>query len=115
MTWMLKGRPGVSRVSFQAPNDELDGRRSLLERGIAALGSGKDQYTKPSIEAVDARWTGYRPGLQEEAAEPAASEQGRYRKLMADTKRPLTIIFFHGGGYTFVTTLHFCPQHTYLF
>ena len=111
---MSSGRPGVSCVSFQAPNDELNGPRSLLERAIAALGSGKDQYTRPSIEAVDARWTGYRAGVQEETAEPAASEQEKYRKLMADTKRPLTIMFFHHGGYAFIMTLHFCPQHLFI-
>ena len=100
----VKGPSWVSRVSFQAPNDELDGPRSLLESVSAALGSGKDHYPKPAIEAVDARWTGYRPGVEEEAAEPAASEQEKYRKLMADMKRPLTIMFFHGGGHTFVTS-----------
>lgn len=83
---------------------ETDGPQSVLERAIKALGGGTDQYTRPSIEDVDARWTGHRVGVGEEEAEPSASEQQEYRGLMKDINSPLTIMDFHGGGFTFVLT-----------
>jgi len=94
-----KGPSWVSRTIFPAPKDELNGLQSLLESAIEALCNGKGQYTGPSTEAVDARWTGQRPGVGEEKAEPAASEQEKYRGLVKDLKSPLTIMYFHGGGF----------------
>jgi len=101
----VKGPSWVSRTSFPAPKDDLNGPQSLLESAIEALGNGKGQYTSPSTEAVDARWTGHRPGAGEEEAEPAASEQEKYRGLVKDLKSPLTIMYFHGGGFTLVLKL----------
>jgi len=85
----VKGPSWVSRTSFPAPRDESNGPRSLLESAIEALGNGKGQYTSPSTEAVVVRWTGHRPGVGEEEAEPAASEQEKYRGLAKDLKSPL--------------------------
>lgn len=102
----VKGPSWVSRTSFPAPNDAVNGLQDLLERAIEALGEGTCHYTRPSIEAVDARWTGYRFEVGEEEAEPLVSEQQKYRGLMMDTKNPLTIMYFHGGGFTFVLS-HF--------
>jgi len=51
---------------------------------------------------VVVRWTGHRPGVGEEEAEPAASEQEKYRGLAKDLKSPLTIMCFHGGGFRLV-------------
>lgn len=98
----VKGPSWVSRTSFPAPRDESNGPRSLLESAIEALGNGKGQYTSPSTEAVDVRWTGHRPGVEEEEAEPAVSKQEKYRGLAEDSSSPLTIMFFHGGGYRLV-------------
>lgn len=89
----VKGPSWVSRTSFPAPKDETNGPQSLLERAIEALGDGVGQYTRPSVEDVDARWTGHRPGVGEDEAEPSASEQQKYRDLMMDSKSPLTIVF----------------------
>ena len=103
----VKGPSWVSRTSFPAPKDETNGPRSLLERAIEALGNGAGHYTMPSIEDVAARWTGHRPGVGEEEAEPSASEQQKYRDLMMDSKSSLTIMYFHGGGFTFVPFISF--------
>ena len=103
----VKGPSWVSRTSFPAPKDEANGLQNLLERAIEALGEGMCHYTRPSIEAVDARWTGHRLGVGEEEAEPPASEQQKYRGLMKETKSPLTIMYFHGGGFTFVLSPFF--------
>ncbi|KAL8727980.1 MAG: hypothetical protein Q9181_005508 [Wetmoreana brouardii] len=94
----VKGRSWVSRTSFPAPRDESAGPQSLLNSAIETLGDGRGQYTMPPVEAVDARWTGHRPGVKEEEPEPAISEQEKYRGLMKDLKRPLTIMYFFGGG-----------------
>lgn len=103
----VKGPFWVSRTSFPAPKDEADGLQNLLERAIEALSERTCHYTRPSIEDVDARWTGHLLGVGEEAAEPPGSEQQKYRGLMKDTKSPLTIMYFHGGGFTFVPSLSF--------
>lgn len=68
-----------------------------------ALGNGKGKYTSPSAETVNVRWTGHRPGVGEEEPEPAASEQEKYRGLVKDTKSPLTIMYFLGGGFRLVS------------
>lgn len=103
----VKGPCWVSRTSFPAPKDKMNGPQSLLERAIEALGDGTAQHTRPSIEDVDVRWTGHRLGVGEEEAEPSASEQQKYWGLMKDIKSPLTIMYFHGGGFTFVLSLSF--------
>ena len=107
----VKGPSWVSRTSFPAPKDDTNGPQSLLERAIEVLGDGKGQYTRPSVEDVDARWTGHRPGVGEDEAEPSASEQQKYRGLMKDVRSPLTIMYFHGGGFTFVLPPLFHPRH----
>lgn len=103
----VKGPSWVSRTSFPAPKKEANGLQDLLERAIEALSERTCHYTRPSIEDVDARWTGYRLGVGKEAAEPPASEQQKYQGLMKDTKSPLTVMYFHGGGFTFVPSLFF--------
>ena len=108
----VKGPSWVSRTSFPAPKDDTKGSQSLLERAIEALGDGNAQYTRPSIQAVDVRWTGHRPGVGEEEAEPSALEQEKYRDLMKDVKSPLTIMYFHGGGFTFVLPHLFRPRYS---
>lgn len=101
----IKGPSWVSRTSFSAPKDETNGPLSLLEQAIEALGDGKDQYARPSIESIDARWTGHRTGVGEEEPESPASEQQKYWDMMKDTKSSLTIMYCHGGGFTFVLSL----------
>ena len=73
----VKGASWVSLTSFPAPRDETSGPLSLLERAVEALGDGMGQYTRPSVENVDARWTGYRLGVGEEKPEPSAFRAAR--------------------------------------
>ena len=98
----VRGHSWVSRTSFPAPEDVGNGLQNLLEWAIEVLGGRRCHYARPSIEAVDARWTGYSLGVGEEEAESLASEQHKYRRLMKDSKSRLTIMYIHGGGFTFV-------------
>ncbi|KAL8697706.1 MAG: hypothetical protein Q9201_006979 [Fulgogasparrea decipioides] len=82
----VKGPSWVSRTSFPAPKDESTGPQSLLGRAIEALGGGRGQCTMPPVETVDARWTGHRPGVEEEEPEPAISEHEKYRALIKNLK-----------------------------
>ena len=101
----VKGPSWVSRISFAAPEDEARGPLELLKRAIDVLGNGKGKYTCPTIEDVEARWTGYRPGLGDDEAGPSISEHEAYQGLMKGVRSPLIIMFFHGGGFTFVLPL----------
>lgn len=108
---VVKGATWVSRDTFPAPEDGHDDLRGLLEHCIRALDEGDCHYTRPSIEDVDVRWTGYRPNVDEEEVEPPMSEQAKYGHLMEDTESPLTIMYFHGGGFTFVLPSSFKRPH----
>ena len=66
----MLGKP----YQLPAPEDDTYGPLGLFERAIDALGDGKSHHTRPSIEDVDARWTGHRPGVGESEPEPSVSE-----------------------------------------
>lgn len=45
---------------------------------------------------------------------PQTREQQKYRGLLKDVKSPLTIMYFHGGGFTFVLSPLLHPRHAYM-
>lgn len=94
----VKGEMWVSSVTLPTPEDDL---RQLLFKVIAEMSEdGKESYTKPALEPVEAEWTGYRSGVASDAPAPQGlSEADKYSKMMQEVSSDVTILYFHGGAY----------------
>ena len=101
----IKGRMWISKVTLPELKD-VEGFTPIdaLEMAITELGNGSEPYTMPNMSAVEAEWTGYRGGVQENAPRPDLSEAGQYQRLMSEVKSEVTILYFHGGAYLFVAS-----------
>jgi hypothetical protein len=109
----IKGKMWISKVTLPKPEDK-EGLtpRDAIDLVIKELGNGSETYTLPEMAAVEAEWTGYRSGVDSNAARPDISEEEQYEKLMSEVKSDVTILYFHGGAYLFVPTtplFHFQP------
>jgi hypothetical protein len=96
----IKGRIWVSKVASPAP-PETSVRDGLLE-AIRGLQHEKTKYAavrEPDMLPVEAEWTGYRAGVGSDAKLPDVSEAERYRSMMAEVRKPTTILYLHGGAY----------------
>lgn len=93
----VKGPIWVSKVKTDVPSE--DDVRQALFKAIDELKSGGETYTKPEYAPVEAEWTGPRAGAAKNEHEPSLSEPEKFKKLMAETKSEVTILYFHGGAY----------------
>ncbi|MCJ1356029.1 MAG: hypothetical protein MMC33_006023 [Icmadophila ericetorum] len=90
--------PSVSKTVLPAPNDKEDTVVDLVSRAIEELRSGDNHFTAPSVINIDARWTGREPESTD-ALPSSMSEQEKYLNITKSATDPLTILFFHGGGF----------------
>ena len=91
-----------SRQVFPASAGTGDGPFDLITKCISALGGGVND-SQPKVlpsPSVDLQWTGPRQGQTSNNSEPSTSEFANFQNLMSDVKSPLTVMFFHGGGFT---------------
>jgi len=88
----------ISKITLPVLED-CQGLRDVLVRAIKDLGDGTETYTLPEFAAIDAEWTGYRKGVGKNAPELDIPEDEKYKCLMAEVESPVTILYFHGGGY----------------
>jgi acetyl esterase/lipase len=96
----VKGRMWISRVTLPTP--EEDDVRQVLFSAIEALkepGEAPGGYKQPSMEPVEAEWTGYRSGATKSSTELRASEGEKYKELLKEATSPTTVLYFHGGAY----------------
>lgn len=93
----VKGPVWISKVKADIPPE--DDVRQTLFSAIDAMKTGEETYTKPEYQPVEAEWTGYRAGVSKDSPEPSLSEPEKFKKLMAETKSDVTILYFHGGAY----------------
>ena len=91
-----KGPSWVSRVKLPAPPEE-DVRQIILD-AIRILGTGKEQFTVPAIEPVQAQWTGFRAKVGESEPEPRLSEEEKFHCMSGEVRTSTTILYAHGGG-----------------
>ena len=92
----VKGRMWVSKITLPPPPE--DDVLQHVFSAIAALGNGKEAYTKPALEPVGAEWLAYRGGVSDTELEPSMAEQEKYNSLMGEVKNRITILYFHGGS-----------------
>ena len=95
------GDPGIplwtSRVSVSLP--EADDVLQSLAHVIVCLGDGIGTFHKPTINAVEGEWVGYRrSSLDSERS--MNTERSKFESLMGDvTDHGLTLLFVHGGAF----------------
>ncbi|KXJ86296.1 acetyl-hydrolase-like protein [Microdochium bolleyi] len=96
----IKGRIWVSKVAADVP-PETDVRDALM----AAVEAMKDPRSageplrSPSLDPVEAEWTGYRAAAGPDDQLPMISETEKYHEMMRECKRKSTVLYFHGGAY----------------
>lgn len=74
----------VSRVKLAAPPED-DVRQIILD-AIRILGTGKEQFTVPGVEPVQAQWTGFRANVGEGEREPKISEEEKFDCMSRDVR-----------------------------
>lgn len=92
----IKGKMWVSKVTFQAPDDEA---RSLLLHAIEKMKKEGEHYTVPQTAAVEAEWTGYRAKVDNNRPRLDLSEKQHYDRLMSEVESDVTILYMHGGAH----------------
>lgn len=104
----MKDRPvvgpiWVSRVSFPPAEDALRNQLMTAIRNISC--DGWKMITPPSLDQVQAEWTGYRRGVGPTSPEPSLPESTKFHNLMKNVTSNVTMLYVHGGGYwyTFFT------------
>lgn len=87
----------ISHVSMPPPEDD-DALRSLIHI-IICLGDGGEQFYRPTVNAVDGEWVGYRRSSIEEGERSTDAERSKFENLMGDVTHGLTMLYVHGGGF----------------
>lgn len=98
----------VSRVSFPPAEDALRDQLMTAIRSISR--DGGQTVTPPSVDQVQAEWTGYRKGVGPAAPEPSLPESTKFENLMKDVTSHVTMLYVHGGGYWYTLYLKFLAQ-----
>ena len=95
--------PWICRVTFPAPVD-AENIRALIERAIATLGDQGGTIAYCPVQSVDARWISHRTGddLKDQPNHSLSADE-RYRVMMSQTDDIPTIMYFHGGGFLFIS------------
>ena len=91
-----KGPSWVSRVTLPAPTD-TDIFQLLLD-ATRFLGDGNEKLRAPTLDSVQAQWTGFRAGVSKSEPEPKISETEKFSCLEKETQSTTTILYFHGGS-----------------
>ena len=93
----ISGAMWVAKVALPPPPES-----SALDTLCAAIDALKPspaaRYTVPSLQAVEAEWTGHRADAARKAPRPALPEPEQYARLMAEVTSDVTVLYFHGGA-----------------
>ncbi|KAG5915567.1 hypothetical protein E4U42_008003 [Claviceps africana] len=100
----IRGRIWISEYTSPAPPEpEAESVRRALRRAIEALNNPDvpaPVIQVPDVAPVYGEWTGYRAGAGADEPQPdTMSGRERYNQLVAETKAPVTILYFHGGAH----------------
>ena len=96
----IQGPIWVSK--FVAPRPTEDSSHDQL---LALVDEENDQhipYDRPQSEPLHLEWTGLRGNVHRNTPEPLISEEQKFHSLEAETKSPLTILYFYGGIFSYV-------------
>ena len=93
----IKGRMWVSKVTLPAPegSDVLD---LLCDAVDDMKETGKEVYRRPLLVPVEAEWVGDRANVDGRRPRLDLTEEGHFKRLMAETEDDTTILYLHGGA-----------------
>ncbi|KAJ3494150.1 hypothetical protein NLG97_g4265 [Lecanicillium saksenae] len=95
----IRGKMWVSKATLPAPPPEDGDVCEHLFHAIAALGSGREQYTKPPLQEVSGEWVGVRHGVSDKEPEPVSmSEREKFDSLTKAAETDVTVLYIHGGA-----------------
>lgn len=90
----------TATIAKPPAEDEREGRglRDAVFKSIDQMKKEDVSYTKPELADIEVEWTGFRPNAGKDEPLPKASEEEKYRLLMAEPSRTsdITILYFHG-------------------
>ena len=92
----------MSRQTFAAITEASEGPFDLIKKCINVLGKGTEEAQNLNVPSSDVEllWTGNRQSQPSSGSGTSLSENEKFQCMMNDVKSPLTIMFFHGGGFT---------------
>ena len=93
----IKGPLWIAKASLPSP-PETEARDALLS-AIKELGIGNETFSPPDYTTVTGEWTGWRANVSKTEPRPSSPESEQYISLMKEVTSPVTILYFHGGGY----------------
>ncbi|RMZ92096.1 hypothetical protein DV736_g653, partial [Chaetothyriales sp. CBS 134916] len=93
----IKGPIWIAKASIPPPleSDALD----AVLAAIKELGNGSETFPAPYYATTTGEWTGWRYNVGKNARRPDMAEAEQYSSLIAETTSPVTILYFHGGGF----------------
>ena len=93
----IEGPMWVSKIIVPAPSE-----RDALDKLLGAIDARKSPgavYNIPTIDPIEAEWTGFRKGANSKAKPPTdLAESALYERMMEDTSSDVTILYIHGGA-----------------
>lgn len=87
----------ISKVTIPRPPEH--DIRNILIKAVDDMKEGREKYTLPDINAVEAEWTGYRSRVPSNSLRPDLTEAQHYERLMSEVSSQTTILYLHGGAY----------------
>lgn len=103
----VKGKIWISKYTTPRP-PELEIRDAMVDALEELAGDGSTEPSEhkfrarldvPSMEDVQAEWTGHRAGAADDEGLPDTCERRRYHDMMLECTSPTTLLYFHGGAY----------------
>ncbi|KAJ6781909.1 hypothetical protein PWT90_09878 [Aphanocladium album] len=95
----IRGKMWVSKVTLPAPPPEDGDVSEHLHSAVAALGTGREQYTKAPLQDVGGEWVGVRHGVSDSQPQPAdMSERDKFDSLTEEAETDVTVLYIHGGA-----------------
>jgi hypothetical protein len=104
----IQGPMWISTVTLPAPPSEESDRandvRVALIKAVNELKTeGSETFEVPPIQPVEAEWTGYRGGVGNKEPPLDIPEQEKYKRLKAESKSDMAILYIHGGALLYVS------------
>lgn len=93
----VKGPMWASKITLPVGEDE--GVVDAVCDAVRTMGDGTEVFIRPELLPVTGEWIGHRAGALSSEGEPKdMSEADKYRRLTAETKSDMVLLYFHGGS-----------------
>ncbi|PWY84705.1 alpha/beta-hydrolase [Aspergillus sclerotioniger CBS 115572] len=97
----VKGPIWVAKFDIPKPTDDTS--RDLLLALVDELNDKNISYDRPDSQSLKFEWVGSRDNVGKDTPQPSLPEREIFKKLNAETKRPLAILYLYGGTFVLNT------------